>query len=828
MHAAGDTTKEISADFEQLEQEVDTKQNQSYPLYLDAPATDDYIVYVKAPENTVITLTVNGVIIINAVTVDASGEVKNTVPLNLKAGELTEAELVIASLPVNSSAELFWRTKGMAKTAIPAANIYNRANVDRAKTSLIRLQKAATLIRLLKLTPVESEYFASENTETKNILNELDTDGTISDPNLVALWNKLYLVLFFGAIKDETEQEENSWVRILQDPEVKTPQGNSLLLDTNYWKKADLDAVLAHFIFTMPDLSQLSKLKKVMTAMSMVVTIDYPATDVISWSVAAPNLALINDIKQKIKDKTDDAAYLETMQTISDTLRNKQRDALVSYVLYHKKPSAEVNTADKLFEYFLIDTQMDACMKTSRIKQALSTVQLFIHRCLMNLEPDVAPASIRAEQWQWMQRYRVWEANRKVFLYPENWLEPELRDNKSSFFKELEGELLQSDINDELAELSFLNYLKKLDDVARLEIVGTYVEEKEKGNQNDDILHVFGRSNGTTRQHFYRRYEYGYWTPWEKITLNIEGDHLFPVMWKKRLFVFWLSIVEKTEEVDKSADMVAISKDDWGEHSKTSASVSMCWGEYYKGKWTSPKSTEPQSPIVLGGHDRFEPYKILLFVRTEKKPPLSERLIFSLSYLGPAAINNKKFTITYTSKNAPPVIVEQADATLDKIIDFNQTLFRRPYLSSPSATQLNANNLIVPATKEFRVSIKQPFNASEEYTTEKILTKKNNLFDGFKIAPLRHGVENQWEAPIFYDDEQSTLFIQPDEDLTVPLWRYDSYYDLGIYKNYIHELEIPPLVEKPVSKWPPKGLLFDKEDILSNPWEVNRVNRKQK
>ncbi len=139
------------------------------------------------------------------------------------------------------------------------------------------------------------------------------------------------------------------------------------------------------------------------------------------------------------------------MQTISDALRNKQRDALVSYVLYHKKPSPEVNTADKLYEYFLIDVQMDACMKTSRIKQAISTVQLFIHRSLMNLESDVAPASIRAHQWQWMQRYRVWEANRKVFLYPENWLEPELRDNKSSFFKLLEGALLQSGINDELA-----------------------------------------------------------------------------------------------------------------------------------------------------------------------------------------------------------------------------------------------------------------------------------------------------------------------------------------------------------------------------------------
>ena len=70
--------------------------------------------------------------------------------------------------------------------------------------------------------------------------------------------------------------------------------------------------------------------------------------------------------------------------------------------------------------------------------------------------------------------------------------------------------------------------------------------------------------------------------------------------------------------------------------------------------------------------------------------------------------------------------------------------------------------------------------------------------------------------------------MQPDEDLTLPLWRYDSYYDVGKYKNYIPELEIPPMVEKPIEKWPPKGLVFDKEDMLTNPWEVNEaiVNKK--
>jgi SpoVK/Ycf46/Vps4 family AAA+-type ATPase len=29
--------------------------------------------------------------------------------------------------------------------------------------------------------------------------------------------------------------------------------------------------------------------------------------------------------------------------------------------------------------------------------------------------------------WKWRKNYRIWDANRRIFLYPENWIEPELR-----------------------------------------------------------------------------------------------------------------------------------------------------------------------------------------------------------------------------------------------------------------------------------------------------------------------------------------------------------------------------------------------------------------
>jgi hypothetical protein len=198
-------------------------------------------------------------------------------------------------------------------------------------------------------------------------------------------------------------------------------------------------------------------------------------------------------------------------------------------------------------------------MNTSRIKQAISSVQLFVQRCLLNLEPAVSPRAIDSDRWQWTKNYRVWEANRKVFLYPENWIEPELRDDKSPFFKELESELLQTDVTNEAAEKALLNYLYKLDQVARLEVCGMYLQEETDG-QDKSILHVFARTmGGVVRSYFYRRLlNNKEWTPWEKVELDIngvqgsdkkeeDGIHLLPVVWNRRLYLFWLVFTQKAD-----------------------------------------------------------------------------------------------------------------------------------------------------------------------------------------------------------------------------------------------------------------------------------------
>jgi len=275
---------------------------------------------------------------------------------------------------------------------------------------------------------------------------------------------------------------------------------------------------------------------------------------------AAPAMTDVDakTIKELLRSKFGVETWLMLSTEIQDVLRERKRDALAAYLL--TKPPAEAPTGkwentNDLYAYYLLDVEMSSCQLTSRLVQASGSVQLFVQRCFMGLEPEVV---VKADGddgdsawrwWKWMRKYRVWEANRKVFLWPENWIEPELKKDRSPFFKDMENELLQNEINQFTAETAFANYLEKLGGVAQLEIAG-FFQEDDGGNT---IVHVFGRTAGAEPHlYYYRRYDYRQWTPWEKVELDIQGDYLIPAVVNRRLFLFWPVFTEVPDEAGNS------------------------------------------------------------------------------------------------------------------------------------------------------------------------------------------------------------------------------------------------------------------------------------
>jgi receptor-binding and translocation channel-forming TcA subunit of Tc toxin/ABC toxin-like protein/neuraminidase-like protein len=246
-------------------------------------------------------------------------------------------------------------------------------------------------------------------------------------------------------------------------------------------------------------------------------------------------------LKQILRSRNEEADWLKLSKEVQDVLRQRKCDSLKAYLLTTPQPAdaptGKWDDSNDVFACWLIDVDMCACQPSSRIVQASAAVQMFVQRCLMGLEPQ-ARVNVNDDgwqQWAWMKYYRVWEANRRVFAYPENYAEPGLQRNKSEIFQKLEDELLQQEVNADNVESAFLHYLEGLDDVAQLEIAGSVYQDRTR------TLHVIGRTAGNDpRVHYHRQFIDGNrWTGWSKIDCDIKAEYVVPLVSNERLYLIW-------------------------------------------------------------------------------------------------------------------------------------------------------------------------------------------------------------------------------------------------------------------------------------------------
>lgn len=257
-----------------------------------------------------------------------------------------------------------------------------------------------------------------------------------------------------------------------------------------------------------------------------------PARDLAAAAELAVNL---------VKAQTSSAEWPAVERSLREPINAATRDALVA-LLTHARGLADV---EELYEYLLHDIQMGEEATTSPIVEAINSIQLYYHRARMNLE-DI-PEVLRGELerwWGWMKNYRTWEANRRVFLYPENYIRPELRTVKSTEFAELEQNLTQDEISAGAVEVAYTKYLESFGKVSRLRIAGGYVFRDER---DDAYVLTFGFERTEPLTYYYRRgrlpdepSEPIAWQPWVKLEITINAERVQPVFAFNRIFLFWL------------------------------------------------------------------------------------------------------------------------------------------------------------------------------------------------------------------------------------------------------------------------------------------------
>jgi hypothetical protein len=741
-------------------------------FYLEVPVNGNYNYYIETDKGADVKISIDEKEI-PITDNQGNGVWQNHISLELEAGRLYRVRLEITK--VKDKAILKWESKSIAKESVSLKYLYPYELVQYFNQTYIRSLKAIDISKRLGLNEKEIAFFSntpSFQIDSKGFLNSIPVLSNPDENKVVDLFNKLVDLLFrYIQLKRSLNVKDENLATILADPNAKNEKnGDSLLMKITGWDKSSLTEILKRFKWKQADLSDLKKFLRVYEALEVQKKFGIPVTLLFTCTTNQPTSSEVHDVQNALRAKyEDESIWLNALQPISDQLRSRQRDALVSYVLHkmQNNPSTKhIDTSDKLFEYFLIDIETAPCTKTSRIKQAISTVQLFIQRCLMNLEPEISPASIKANQWEWMKRYRVWEANRKIFLYPENLLHPELRDNKSSFFRDLEGELLQADITDELAETALLNYLEKLDDVSKLDICGMFLQENELKNKLDDILHVFGRTNGASRKYYYRRFEYGYWTPWEKVDLDIEDNPILPVVWKNRLFLFWLNIVRKGSDAnplpgDANKTPAQLSIDDLNKAGKKeNIEINLSWSEYYNNRWQPRKTSDFDKPIKLPNVEQgaFKRENIKVHPAFDRSGLIVYVYFYNLYKPGEGGRAPPAYFKLFNKHSVPLVDSGLEERVVTLPIAYRVLLFK--------------NKLAITYFFE---------ESSRESLIHEVLKKVSSAYDFIESSYL---IYNPLEAPFFYKDGKHVFFVDPDEDQVMLIEDY------GYFGRYIPDMVV--------------------------------------
>lgn len=254
------------------------------------------------------------------------------------------------------------------------------------------------------------------------------------------------------------------------------------------------------------------------------------------------NTDFIESLLKLGEPKTDYAYIKGIAEQISannggkfDSIEPDRRDALLDAF----KRSKNMKTTDEAYKYLLMDVSMSETIKISYVKEGLNALQLYLNRCRMGLESGIAYIDMPDAYWSWIMSYTTWEANRKIFVYPENYLLPSIRRTKSKLFKDLESALQQSQITDGYVEEQYIKYLDEYAKLTKLKPCASYMADI--GGVN--VLFLIGRTLSQPYDYHYCKKEGdGVWTEWQKIDASINAEYITPVYVFNKLHILWLEL----------------------------------------------------------------------------------------------------------------------------------------------------------------------------------------------------------------------------------------------------------------------------------------------
>ncbi|NHB61488.1 Tc toxin subunit A-related protein [Photorhabdus sp. RW14-46] len=428
---------------------------------------------------------------------------------------LAQLEMVYHSTGINENAFRLFVTKpemfGAATEAAPTHDALSLIMLTRFADWVNALgEKASSVLAALEANTLTAEQLADAMNLDANLLLQASTQAQnhqhlppVTQENAFSCWTSINTIL--------------QWVNVAQQLNV-APQGVSALVGLDYIQ-------------------------------SMKETPTYA-----QWENAAGILT----------------AGLNSQQ--ADTLHaflDESRSAALStyYIRQVAKPAAAIKSRDDLYQYLLIDNQVSAAIKTTRIAEAIASIQLYVNRALENVEENANSGVISRQffiDWdKYNKRYSTWAGVSQLVYYPENYIDPTIRIGQTKMMDALLQSVSQSQLNTDTVEDAFMSYLTSFEQVANLKVISAY---HDNINNDQGLTYFIGLNETDAGEYYWRSVDHSKfsdgkfaanaWSEWHKIDcpINPYRSTIRPVMYKSRLYLLWLEQKEITKQTGNSKD----------------------------------------------------------------------------------------------------------------------------------------------------------------------------------------------------------------------------------------------------------------------------------
>ncbi|WP_156437542.1 MULTISPECIES: neuraminidase-like domain-containing protein [Burkholderia] len=251
------------------------------------------------------------------------------------------------------------------------------------------------------------------------------------------------------------------------------------------------------------------------------------------------------------------------LSAMEKQLNESQRDALVTGYMRFVAPNLQgvgsnPLTIEDLYEFLLLDPLIADEVTTSRVASVIASVQMYMTRIVNGSEPGFAAVdSPVAKSWRDDEnQYSIWAAGAEVQNYPENYISPITRLEKSHYFEDLETALNQARLDPDHVQDAALSYLNQFEAVSNLKILSGYIQGRDFARAS---YYFIGRTTTKPYQYYWRQLDLdknredspgkpvtpNCWSDWQAISLPLASDAVLehtvrPVFYNDRLYVAWV------------------------------------------------------------------------------------------------------------------------------------------------------------------------------------------------------------------------------------------------------------------------------------------------